>query len=133
MATEDLRGTLPTTFVASATLVTKQYYIVKRHTVEGQIAICSNAGDLPLGIVRNAPAAGGEAAILTVGSNVTAKVVSDGTTPIAIGDTVGTDAAGKAIKKTADAAYIIGIALQASAADGIVIEVDLSAGGQRAS
>jgi hypothetical protein len=54
--------------------------------------------------------------------------VTDGTTPIVVGDFLGTGATGKLIKKSTDKDWVIARALQASSADGTIISVLLTGG-----
>lgn len=116
---------------AENNLSAKQYYIVE-YSGSNQVDVCNGAGDVPFGVLQNEPAAG-EAAKVAVGG--VCKVITDGTVGagIAAGDFVGTHSDGKAIIKSADADYIIGMALEASSADLTVIPVDLDQRGQRAS
>lgn len=123
-------------FVASADLSAKQFYIIETPITaadEGNLptaTVCNDAGDVPFGVLQDKPESG---EVGTVWRDGISKVVSDGSgTAITAGDFVGTDASGKAVKKTADADYIIGKALEGSAADGTVIKVMLLMG-QRAS
>ena len=119
-------------FVASAALTAKQFYIIETPIAaasKGNLptaTICNNAGDVPWGVLQDKPASG---AVGTVWRDGVSKVVSDGSgSAIAIGDFVGTDGSGKAVKKSSDADYIIGKALEASSADGTVIKVQLMLG-----
>lgn len=110
------------TFSASANsdLSANQFYCMKIHAADS-VDICSAAADLCIGILQNDPKANQPASVRTYGWS---KAVSDGSgTAIAAGDWVGSNAAGKIVKKaTADDATI-GIALDASAANGTVIGV----------
>lgn len=107
-------------FKAENDLSSKQYYIVELSAAD-QVDVCDNSGDTPLGVLQNKPEAS-EAALVRL-SGIT-QVVSDGSgTAISVGDYVGTDGNGKAIKKSTDKDKILGIALDASSADGTVIRV----------
>lgn len=110
-------------YVAAADLSSSQYHIVEL-TGNDQCNVCNNAGDQPIGILQNDPGSGQAA---TVWSNFgVSKVVSDGSgTAIARGDLLGTNASGRAVKKAADADRVIGIALDASTANGTIIRVEL--------
>ena len=97
-----------------------QYHILEWGTAAGQVDVCDNAADVPIGVLQNKPRAT-EAASYMI--NGTSKVVAGAA--VAIGDTVGTNASGRAIAKTTDAAHVIGVAKTAAAANGEVIEVQL--------
>lgn len=114
-------------FAASADLSAVQYHIVER-TGAHSCNVCNNAADVPLGVLQNDPRSGEAATVRLQGKS---KVVSDGSgTAIAVGDRVGTNAAGRAVKKTAPGDYIIGRAEQASSANGVIITVDMTDRGQ---
>lgn len=115
------------TYEAGADLRTKQYYIVEEATT-GKVTVCDNAGDVGFGVLQNDPNTG-EEAVVRIAAGSYSKVVSDGSgTAIAIGDKVGTDGNGKAIKKTTDKDWILGFAEGASSADGTIITVRLNPG-----
>lgn len=80
------------------------------------------ATDKFAGVLQNKPKIGEAAAYRSVG---TSKVVVDGTTPIAVGDRITSDANGKGIKTTTDTDNTIGTAMEAASADGSIIEVQL--------
>lgn len=107
------------TFLADADLSLKQFHFVTR-TATG-VAACAAAADRPIGVLQNAPKAGEAAAVRLLGRT---KVVSDGSgAAIAPGDVVGPNAAGKAVKKATADHSVVGIADDASSADGTVIAV----------
>jgi hypothetical protein len=107
---------------ASGDLSTKQYFLVKRHTVAGQCALVDGTGDIPLGILQNKPAAAGRAAEVVVLGRSKAQV--EATTDIAIGDKLGPNTDGRLIVKTADKAVYCAIAEEAAtAATGDIITV----------
>ena len=109
-------------YAASADLSTKQFFLVKRHTVEGQCAIVAAAADIPIGILQNKPAAAGRAAEVVIAGRSKAQV--EATTDIAIGDRLGPDANGRLIKRTTDKDVVCAIAEQAATAvTGEIIEV----------
>lgn len=117
-------------FKAENDLSAKQYYAMEQ-SADGQVDLCDNAGDAVIGILQNDPKANQAAAVAIAGRT---KWVSDGSgTSIAVGDTVGTDASGKCVKKTAADDLVAGRAAAASSADGTVIDVFLTLGGQRSS
>jgi len=104
-------------------LSSKQYYFVELSAAD-QVDVCDNAADKPIGVLQNKPTQYHAAQVRVLGIS---KVVSDGSsTAIAVGDYVGTDANGKAVKKSSDTNYVAGIALDASSADGTVIRVLLT-------
>jgi len=107
------------TFKAGADLSAKQFYIVKLDTVQNQVVLASAATDKLIGTLLNAPVLGQEARVhMNVG---TTKVVASGV--IALGAFVTSDGSGKGASTTTDKDKVIGIALQAAAADGDIIEV----------
>jgi hypothetical protein len=108
------------TLVAAANLSAKQYTFVKLDNT-GKAAACNGATDKPIGILQNAPVAGAEAEIVVSGGS---KVVAGGN--LDEGNSVGTDASGKAVvlaQGTDTTKYIVGQALSAGAADEIVTVV----------
>ena len=113
-------------FKAENSLITKQYYFVE-YTGVDQIDVCDAAADRVFGVLQNEPAAGQAAAVRILGIS---QVVSDGSgTAIVAGDYIGSNAAGKAVKKATADYSVAGIALDASSADGTVIRVLLTPGG----
>jgi hypothetical protein len=109
-------------YVAGADLRLKQYYILEEANT-GAVTVTNAATDRPVGVLQNKPNTGEAAQVRQTGIT---KCVSDGTTPIAIGDPVGTNNAGKCIKKSTDKDIVIGYSKSASSADGVVISVDMS-------
>jgi hypothetical protein len=113
--------------MANADLRTKQYYCVELLSTE-KVDVCNNAGDIAIGVLQNKPAAGQAAAVRTA-QNSKSKVVSDGSgTAIGVGDWVGTNASGKAVKKTTNNDWILGQAEDPSTADGTIITIRLQPG-----
>ena len=112
-------------FKAAADLSDKQYYGVEL-TAADTVNVCNAAADTMLGVLLNKPKLGQAAQVRVLGI---APMVSDGSgTAIAVGDRVGPNSSGKAVKKaTADYA-VGGIAMDASSADGTVIRVLLTPG-----
>ena len=108
------------TLVAGEDMSTKKYYIVQL-AATGLIEVAEGATDLIVGVLQNKPLAG-EGALFRYGGS--SKVVAAGV--VAIGDFVTTDSAGKAVATTTDGNVVIGRALEASATDGDIIEVQLS-------
>jgi len=98
---------------------------------DGSVSVCNGATDLVIGILQDKPYTGQAGRVQIMGI---ARWKSDGSgTAIAIGDRVGTNNAGKCVKKATDADLVAGIALAASSADGTIIPVLLTPGAQRAS
>jgi phage-related minor tail protein len=109
------------TFKAGADLSAKQYRIVKLDSVQNQVVVATAATDKLLGVLLNNPVAGQEARVhMNTG---TVKVVAAGV--IALGAWVTADSVGKGTGTTSDKDKTIGIALEAAAADGDIIEVAL--------
>lgn len=90
---------------ANADLSAAQYKIVKM-TAADVVDLCSGTGDIAIGVLNNKPKANAGAQVLIAGVG---KVIAGGT--ITAGDRIGTGASGTAVTKTADADWIIGIAL----------------------
>ena len=110
--------------VASADLSAKQFFAVKLHSTEGQIALGAAATDVCLGILQDKPKAGEAGRVRIHGIS---KAVSDGSgTAIGIGDKVGTNTLGKVVKAHTTDRPILGTALSASSADGTIINVLLT-------
>lgn len=109
---------LEKTFDAENDLSSKQYYFVELGGSDNQVDVCDGAGDLPIGVLQNEPEAD-EAANVRIGG--TTKIVASAA--ITKGAYVGTTNAGKAVAKTADGDIVRGIALEAAAVDGDIIEI----------
>lgn len=122
MATEQAPVGGDNSYMANSDLRTKQFYILEMDTNE-KVGVCNNAGDVPVGVLQNKPNTS-EAAQVRLAQGSKTKVVSDGSgTAIAVGDFVGTNASGKAVKKTANNDWCIGVAEDPSTADGTIITV----------
>ena len=117
----------PAIYKAENDLSAKQFYFVERGTAAGEVDVCDGAGDRVVGVLVNKPEAGEAAEVMVYG---VAKVTAGGT--ITRGATVGTDANGKAVAKTADADLVAGIA-ETAAASGELVTITLTPGAQRAS
>ena len=78
------------TFTASADLSAKQYYIVKM-SGDNTVTVCAAVTDVPIGVLQNKPASGGQAVVRVFGMS---KVSADAT--LAAGDIIGTSADGQA-------------------------------------
>ncbi len=117
-------GVLDLTFKAGSTLLAKQYYIVKvagTSTPEG-VVLTSARTDVAIGVLQNEPLEqGGAAVVRLIG---TTKVIIG--TPIAEGNFVTMDSSGRAYLADADKDFVIGIALEAGATAGDIIEMLLT-------
>lgn len=113
------------TYLANADLSAKRFFAVEDVSA-GKVDLCNNAGDKTCGILQNQPKAGEAANVRHLGIS---KAVTDGNAAaIAVGDQLGTNAAGKLVKKTANNDWIIAQALEASTADGTIISVRMTGG-----
>lgn len=121
----ELYGGLDVSCKAETTFVAKQFYAAELSGAGLQVDVPDAATDTVFGVIQNKCPAGGAATVRVQGIT---KWVSDGTTPITVGAYVGTNNAGKAVAKTTNNDKIAGIALSASSADGIVIDVLLTPG-----
>ena len=114
-------------FKANADLSAKQFFVVKQ-TAADVVDLCSAVTDRPIGVLDNAPKINQAAEVITDGI---AKVVTDGNaSAIAVGDQLGTDANGRAIKCTTADRPLLGEAMDASTIVGAVIRVKLRCGTQ---
>jgi len=114
MATEGNGMTIPG-LSASASLTAKQYYFVKLSGAS-TVTVCAAATDVPIGVLQNAPASGGAAEVMCVG---TTKISSDAA--LTAGLLIGTSADGQADSKvwgTDKTEYICGQVITASGAAG---------------
>jgi len=125
MSTQNFAGREPVSFEAGEDLSTYQYKLVK-FNASGQVIHCNGAGDVPIGILQDTPAAAGDpASVLPLGPVV--KVYCDGqSVNIAAGDPIGTSATSTGIKKTTDKDHVIGRACEACTTDGVPIRVLLT-------
>ena len=108
------------TKAAGEDMDTKQYHIVQMDA-SGDAEVGEGATDLLIGVLQNKPKSG-EGALYRFGG--TSKVVAGGV--VAIGDWVTAKSDGRALATTTDGNVVIGFALEASLADGDIIEVQLS-------
>lgn len=112
-------------YVSAADLRTKQWYCVEL-TAANTVNVCNAATDRCIGVLNNNPNTGHAATVNMLGRT---PAVSDGSgTAIAAGDYVGPNSSGKVVKKETADYRTIGLAMQASAADGVIIEVELFGG-----
>jgi len=106
-------GTDIGTFTASADLSAKQFYIVKM-SGDNTVTVCAAVTDVPIGVLQNAPASGGQAVVRTAGLS---KVSADGT--LAAGNIIGSSADGQAqavVQGTETTVYNVGQAVTGGAA-----------------
>lgn len=112
-------------FPVAADLSALQYRIVTL-TTAGLLTTAATTATVQLGVLQNKP----DNAVQTMGEVALAgktKVTADGTTDIAIGDTLTATTGGVAIKTTTDNAQIIGVALEAHTDDSnAIIEILLT-------
>jgi hypothetical protein len=105
-------------------LSAKQYYAMKLDSSGDVDYADSSNGDIALGPLNNEPGAatGAEGSIAVLG---TALMIVDGTAGggISIGSKLGSNSAYEGVAVTADDGYYFAIALEASSADGDIIEV----------
>jgi hypothetical protein len=102
--------------VAGADLSAKQYHFVEMDSA-GLVTACNGAGDLPIGVLQNAPIAGQEAEVLVVGG--TKVVAGEAVTTASI---IGTSATGTAVAKDTTTNYRVGRVIDATgAADGVTV------------
>ena len=106
---------------AFADYTLKQYFVVKHHSVEGQVILAgAGQGD---GVLQNKPDAGQAAEVAHLGIS---RIVVDGNaTNIAIGNLITSDANGKGVVADTIGDVAFGKALQASTVDGDVISISM--------
>ena len=102
-------------WTAENDLSAKQYFIVELGGTDGTVDVCDGAADLPLGVLLDPGQAAGDAVRVSGVGDIAIGIAGGA---IAVGATVGTTAAGKLVAKTADEDYILGVLIDAAAADG---------------
>ena len=95
-------------------------YLIVQLDSAGDIEVGESATDLLVGVLQTPATDGGTALYRFLG---TTKVVASAA--IAIGANVTSTSAGKAVTTTTDKDIVIGKALEAAAADGDIIEIQL--------
>lgn len=116
MAFEISNYAVKITRVAGADLSAKQYHFVEM-AADGTITACNGAGDLPIGVLQNAPLSGQEAEVLVVGGT---KVVAG--EAVSTASIIGTSATGTAVAKDTTTNYRVGRVIDATgAADGVTV------------
>ena len=105
----------PSGLVSSADLSAKQYYLVKIHTVAGQVAESTVTGEVVIGALQNKPTSGQAAEVMQSGITplVASAAISAGDKLMAAGTT------GKVATATGSGKHIIGQALEAASGDGV--------------
>jgi len=114
------------TYIASGSMTAIQYHVVKLSAAS--TAIIAGANDVPEGVLKNAPADGGQASVVTRGE---CEVFVDAATAILIDDLIVSDASGHGIKIPATAAtkyHALGRAKEAKASGTGTIIVDVQPG-----
>ncbi|NIU03771.1 MAG: DUF2190 family protein [Gammaproteobacteria bacterium] len=100
---------------AGSDLSSNQYYLVKRSG--GNLAVCSTAGERPLGVLQDDPSASGRAGLVRTAGLT--KVEAGGT--IAQDDLLTVDSSGKAVKATTTGGgYVWGVANEAGSSGEII-------------
>jgi predicted RecA/RadA family phage recombinase len=109
--------------VASGTLATSQYKIVKPASTAGGVIVGAAATDSILGVLQN-DAGDGEAALIA--SAGVCRVLAEAS--VAAGDHVACSTTGRAKTTTTGNDHVLGVAVEASGAAGEYITVILSLG-----
>lgn len=107
-------------YESSADLSAKQFYVVKYHTVAGQIALSAAAGDA-IGILQNDPNTNQPATVRHLG--ISKAVVDGNSVAIAIGDPLKSSSNGRLVKAATDKDRVVAWAEEASTADNVIISV----------
>ena len=106
-------------FAAAADLSTP--FLAVEITAENTINVCNGAGDYAIGILQGKVSSGQAAPVRLLGRS---KAVTDGSgTAISPGDFLKTANNGKLVKAGTDKDFAFARALQASTADGTIIDV----------
>lgn len=111
---------------ANADLSAKQYFCVEM-TAADTVDVVNAAADRCIGTLSNKPKINEAAQVQIAG---VCKAVSDGSgTAIVVNDWVGADANGRVVKKETTDYAVLGLAMDASSAQGTVIRVLLTGAG----
>jgi hypothetical protein len=116
-------------FKAGADLSAKQYWAVKIDTTtQNQVLLASGSGDDTnagcIGILKNAPKSGEVANVVMFGSEGTMKVIAFGA--ISLGAEVAIEESDGRFSTAESGDFVCGIALEAAAAQGDIIEIALT-------
>jgi Uncharacterized conserved protein (DUF2190) len=106
--------------VATSTLASYQYYIVQASSTAGEVKLGTSATSLILGVLQNDPGAGEAAEIAFSGI---AKAVAEAS--VTFGSYLTCSSTGRVKSSSTSGNFIIGKALEASAAAGDIISVML--------
>lgn len=90
------RDGIDATFIASADLSTKQYYIMEHDSTADKLTTADGATDKPAGILQNKPAADGREALIRIAGH--SKVIAGET--LTAGNLVATNSRGSATAVT---------------------------------
>jgi hypothetical protein len=123
MPGERLSGALHESFAAAADLSTHQHKLVKLTTAGVDICGAQSATEVPFGVLQNDPETGEAATVMSAGLSMLR--VNAASPNIAAGDMITSGALGFGVKATTDKAQVIGRALDAATADGVIISVML--------
>jgi len=104
--------------VSSASLASKQYYMVKLASTAGEVIVGAANTDAIIGVVYNDPAAGQEAQIAVGG---VLKVAGEAS--VSAGNWVTCSSTGRAKATTTDGDVVLGTALDATSSAGDIIRV----------
>ena len=119
-------GVLDITFTAGENLSEKQYYAVYL-SADQTVSLCTTSYLNAIGILQNKPKSGEAAVIRPIGCGGTSKVKTGGA--IAVGKRLKVDTDGMCIVESTPNAteqWCVGVALEASGADGDIIETLLA-------
>lgn len=109
------------TYISESDYSAKQYYLAKAGSAANSCVLSSAAADRTIGVVQNNPIVGEPATVRFLG---TTKVVASAA--ITKGAQLTSAASGKVVATTTADEKIIGIALEAAAADGDIIEMQFA-------
>ena len=113
--------------LAGESFASKQYFAVKMTSTDSTVVVAGAGaaeGAHVLGVIQNKPASGESASVAIGGTSKLSMAAACDQ-----GEKIMSDAAGKGTPVDADQKSVIGIALEASAGDGSIIEVLLTPGG----
>src|SRR5690349_196842 len=109
------------TFIAGADLSSSQYRLVKLDSTQNQVVVATAGTDNIIGYLQNAPKSGYEARVTLLNAQGTTQVVASAA--ISKGAFITATTGGKAIATTTSGDTVSGVAIDAAAADGDLIEV----------
>jgi hypothetical protein len=109
------------TFIAGADLSNSQYRFVKLDSTQNKVIVATAGTDNIIGVLLNAPKSGEEARVGLLNGNGTYQIVAS--TLISLGAVMTATTGGKAVTTSTTGHRVAGIALEAAAADGDLIEI----------